>query len=231
MATNEPPIDFTMTYPCFVPLRSNGIPYTFNAEGDNAVGIFTDDDLLSRFIASLKPKPSRIGRIKVDNAEALRQLLLRCDETETPEGRVVSHVIIDPVGGPKARTHSIRAFVQHLQQPEKTPQPYSFDLPVFTYLIEPGSRPGFLQDPKSGSAFVPLWTDSDAFEIYLQKSGLAEKGATKLRMDSREELVGFLRSVPTPIQLVMFDPSPTVPSTMVVWEIAKLILALSGPKW
>ncbi len=60
-----PMIDFVMTFPCFMAgrpfarstggekrrfMHQPGVPVTFNADGDECVPIFTDEDVLRRFI-------------------------------------------------------------------------------------------------------------------------------------------------------------------------------------
>jgi len=104
---------------------------------------------------------------------------------------------------------------------------FIFTLPLYSYLIEPGPRPGFLRDPKTQIVFVPLWTDSDTFETYLQRSGMAGK-VSGLRIYSRKELIAYLRSIPSEqIKHVMVDPMPKAPHVASTFEIATLLAELT----
>lgn len=83
---------------------------------------------------------------------------------------------------------------------------FLFTLPLYTYLIEPGPRPGFLRDPGKGIVFAPIWTDLDLFERYLEQSNLAGK-VSGLQIHTREELVTFLASITPQIEYIAVDPS------------------------
>ena len=109
-----PVIDFLMTFPCYIPLRANGRPHTFNAEGDDAVAVFTDEDLLNRFFeqSPFGPESLRI-RATIADSQSLSETLRKFDGCQSTSGRALSHVLIDP-SGPRARTYSIAQFVAHL---------------------------------------------------------------------------------------------------------------------
>jgi len=107
-------VDFVMTFPCFVPLQPSGVPFTFNAEGDDCLPVFTDDDLLRRFCES-SSVGTVVGRAKIANSAALVNVLRDCDHCEIGQGRIVTHVILDP-SAEMARVHSISEFVAHLER-------------------------------------------------------------------------------------------------------------------
>lgn len=104
---------------------------------------------------------------------------------------------------------------------------FLFMLPLYGYLIEPGPHPGFLRDPGKGTTFVPLWTDHDLFDTYLQKSGLAGK-VSGLQIHSQEELVTFLLSIPANVQHVVVDPNPKEKQGLTVFEIRELLANLTS---
>ena len=108
-------IDFEMTYPCFVPLRKDGSPFTFNAEGDDCIAIFTDDDLAQRFFESSKIPSTHWMRASVEHGQALGELLRRFDGAEDNAGRTISHVLIDPSKA-RARTYRISEFADHVEE-------------------------------------------------------------------------------------------------------------------
>lgn len=108
-------IDFEMTFPAFVLLKQTGQPVTFDAEGDQTIALFTDEDLLRQFLsANSLGSPIRRGRITTSEAllECLQALL---DEAVT----VISaptHILIDPSPGKRARCHPISEFVELLRE-------------------------------------------------------------------------------------------------------------------
>jgi hypothetical protein len=220
----EPPIDFEMTYPCYMALRPNGVPHTCNADGDNCVAVFTDDDMVDRFFASMNAR-GQLGRVTIQNSEALRALLSQCNDAETPEGRVVTHVIIDPTEGAKSRTHSIVAFVRYLQWRERFPDGFLVVFPVYTYVIEPGPRPGFFGDIAKGVNVVPLWTDYDNCERYMRHIRSGRIGSAKMK--GAKELAAYLQAMPAEIEDVMIDPTPEPPFTGFGLSIAQLISELA----
>jgi hypothetical protein len=109
------------------------------------------------------------------------------------------------------------------------PDGFLFTLPLYSYLIEPGPKPGYLRDPKTQIIFVPLWTDGDTFATYLERSGLAGK-VSALLIHSRAELLTFLRLIPNLIKHVMIDPIPKAPAITSVFELERLIKELSSGK-
>ncbi len=106
-------MDFLMTYPCYIPLRATGEPFTMNAEGDDALPLFTDDDLVTRFVRTVSP--DKAARIAIDNSTALSTILNQWQGSISAKGRTLSHVIIDPTPGiERARVYPIREFVAHI---------------------------------------------------------------------------------------------------------------------
>lgn len=106
-------IDFVMSYPCFVPLHPNGMPFTFTADGDCCVAVFTDDDLVTQFVQSRKL--TRVGRAKVSDANNLADFLSKCDNSENDQGQIITHVIIDPSPGRQASVYSVKDFITHIR--------------------------------------------------------------------------------------------------------------------
>jgi hypothetical protein len=100
-------------------------------------------------------------------------------------------------------------------------------LPMYSYLIEPGPRPGYLREPERGIVFVPLWTDHDLFETYLERSGLAGR-VSGLVIGSRAELVTYLRSVPETVEEVVTDPNATAKQVLSAWSIRGLLAQLGS---
>lgn len=104
---------------------------------------------------------------------------------------------------------------------------FLFVFPAYSYLIEPGPRPGFLRIPGTETVFVPLWTDSDSFLTYIERSGMAGK-FSGLTFYNAAELVFFLRSIPKQIDQVMVDPLPKAPARSSVFRVSDLIERLSN---
>ena len=105
------------------------------------------------------------------------------------------------------------------QNSEMHENEFVLTLPLYTYLIEPGPKPGYLRGGKSGPTFVPFWTDYDLFETYLNGSGLSGK-VSGLTIHSEQELITFLNSIPDTIKHVAVDPNPTPPVRLNVWAIS-----------
>jgi hypothetical protein len=109
-------IDFEMTYPCYSPLQPTGMPFTFNAGGDQAIAVCTDDYILDRFFATVLPHLINKGRLVIQHREALCAVLRGVWNKPIAKGQPVTHVVIDPTGGvPKVRTYSIQEFLGHLE--------------------------------------------------------------------------------------------------------------------
>lgn len=108
-------IDFTMTYPCFVPMRSEAEPWTFSGGDDQAVAICTDGDLLSRFM-SKNSDDKKWFRTTCEDAESMLTFLHRL-EGATSKGKPITHVIIDPTDlALHVRTYPIGDFAQHVKK-------------------------------------------------------------------------------------------------------------------
>jgi hypothetical protein len=111
-------IDFLMTYPAFVALRPDGVPYTFTADGDCSIALFTDEDLLLRFFCEITPQePPK--RLPITHRDALCYFLSEANGREVPTGQKVTHVVIDPtITTPRSRVHAIEDFLAHLARNE-----------------------------------------------------------------------------------------------------------------
>jgi hypothetical protein len=101
------------------------------------------------------------------------------------------------------------------------PNEFILTLPAYSYLIEPGPQPGYLRDPGSGAVFVPIWTDSDLFLTYLERSGLAGR-VSGLEITSKDELTAYLRTIPASIEQVAIDPGAKAPQRMSAWKVSQL---------
>lgn len=109
-------IDFTMTYPCYCAVQPTGSPFTFNAEGDDCISIFSDGELLDSFFDNVNPNVQPRVRATIEDQEMLCDFLRSVDGQRIAKGRPVTHILIDPtVQARRARTYSIRAFVAHLE--------------------------------------------------------------------------------------------------------------------
>lgn len=106
---------------------------------------------------------------------------------------------------------------------------FLFTFPLFSYLIEPGPKPGYLREPATKTVFVPLWTDEDLFGTYLQASGLAGR-VSGLQLQDGGELAVYLRSVPDTIKHAMIDPAAKAPQVTRLYNIAKLLEYLERPQ-
>jgi hypothetical protein len=107
------------------------------------------------------------------------------------------------------------------------PDEFILTLPLYSYLIEPGPQPGFLRDPTTDAVFVPIWTDSDLFLTYLERSGLAGK-VSGLKITSNEELVAYLRTIPAGVDQVAIDPGAKAPQKLLAFNVRALLEELQG---
>jgi hypothetical protein len=108
-------MDFLMTYPCYIPIRPTGEAFTFNAEGDDCLPIFTDDDLVTRFVEQATSE--RAYRLAIEYASALSNVLSQWHGIKSKKGRTLSHVIIDPMlNVPRARVYPIPEFIAHIMK-------------------------------------------------------------------------------------------------------------------
>lgn len=83
---------------------------------------------------------------------------------------------------------------------------FLFDFPIYSYLIEPGPRPGALRDTTSGTLYVPLWTDRDLFDTFVENFEF-DGPICGLKIDDRYELTDFLGRFDHPaITQVAIDP-------------------------
>ena len=105
-------IDFSMTYPCFVPLRDESQPFTFTTDGDIAIALFSDEHLFEKFQKSVGRKLAL--RATMTTREGTVEFL-RAHLCDTWNGKPVTHVLIDPDPDREhARCYSISEFVNHL---------------------------------------------------------------------------------------------------------------------
>jgi|SRR5579872_3188494 len=80
--------------------------------------------------------------------------------------------------------------------------------PIFSFLLEPGPRPGVIRDPETGTAFVPLWTNRELFDAFIENFEFGEPIAG-LQIDNWLQLTDFLGRFKNPaIKQVAIDPEP-----------------------
>ena len=81
--------------------------------------------------------------------------------------------------------------------------------PIFSFLLEPGPRPGVIRDPQTGIAFVPLWTHRELFDSFVENFEFGEPIAG-LQIDNWLQLTDFLGRFRNPaIKQVAIDPEAT----------------------
>lgn len=109
-------IDFVIVYPCYIPVQPNGICYTFNAEGDDCVALFTDEDLLNQYFSDFITKGPHV-RLTFQDQEVLADFLEEANGKKNSAGHPVTHIIIDQTAKAiRARVYSIQEFLKHLKQ-------------------------------------------------------------------------------------------------------------------
>ena len=81
--------------------------------------------------------------------------------------------------------------------------------PIFSFLLEPGPRPGVIRDPESGIAFVPLWTLRELFDTFVENFEFDEPIAG-LQIENWLQLTDFLGRFRNPaVKQVAIDPEAT----------------------
>ncbi len=81
--------------------------------------------------------------------------------------------------------------------------------PIFSFLVEPGPRPGVIRDAKTGIAFVPLWTLRDLFDAFVEDFEF-DGPIAGLQIDNWLQLTDFLGRFKNPaVQQVAIDPEAT----------------------
>jgi hypothetical protein len=81
--------------------------------------------------------------------------------------------------------------------------------PIYSFLLEPGPRPGVIRDRKTGIAFVPLWTNRELFDIFVEDFEFGEPIAG-LQIDNWLQLTDFLGRFRNPaVKQVAIDPDAT----------------------
>ncbi len=85
--------------------------------------------------------------------------------------------------------------------------------PIFSFLIEPGPRPGVIRDPVTGTPFVPLWTRRELFDLFVNNFSIGEPIAG-LQIDNWLQLSDFLGRFRNPaVKQVAIDPDPVPGAT------------------
>ena len=86
-------------------------------------------------------------------------------------------------------------------------QAIKFTFPIYSYLMEPGPRPGALRDSQSGLFYVPLWTNRRLFDEFVENFEFSGP-ICGLQINDRCELGNFLGRFDHPsIMHVAIDPS------------------------
>jgi hypothetical protein len=107
-------IDFTITYPCFIPMLNESDPFTITADGDIAVVVCTDDDALNAFFDMATSGVRRL-RLSITNRTSLISILKEGDGSANLAGNTITHLAIDPMASRRVRCHKISQFVHHLE--------------------------------------------------------------------------------------------------------------------
>jgi hypothetical protein len=95
--------------------------------------------------------------------------------------------------------------------------------PIFSFLVEPGPRPGVIRDPDTGTAFVPLWTRRELFDAFVENFEFGEPIAG-LQIDNWLQLTDFLGRFRNPaVQEVAIDPEPTPGTTLDLKRIESIL--------
>lgn len=110
-------IDFTITYPCFVPMRDPAEPWTFSSGDDKAVAIHSDPDLLNQFLSmgnAALPYYRRTCNTKDDLVAFLKE-----QKRATSKALPITLVAIDPTDLTRyVRSYPIDAFIDHVTSEE-----------------------------------------------------------------------------------------------------------------
>src|SRR5579864_2610576 len=81
--------------------------------------------------------------------------------------------------------------------------------PIYSFLLEPGPRPGVIRDPDTGTAFVPLWTLRELFDVFVENFEFDEPIAG-LQIENWLQLTDFLGRFRNPaVKQVAIDPEAT----------------------
>ena len=85
-------------------------------------------------------------------------------------------------------------------------QAFNFEYPIFSYLLEPGHRPGALRDSRTGMYYVPIWTERRLFDEFVENFEFSGP-ICGLQINDRYELSNFLSRFDHPaITQVAIDP-------------------------
>jgi hypothetical protein len=102
-------------------------------------------------------------------------------------------------------------------------QAFRFEFPIFSYLMEPGPRPGALRDSQSGSYYVPLWTERHLFDEFVTTFEFGGP-ICGLQINDCRELVDFLSRFDHPaITQAAIDPDAAPWHTCKLIEIADIL--------
>ena len=107
---------------------------------------------------------------------------------------------------------------------------FQFVFPIFSFLIESGPRPGALRDQTSGIVFVPLWTDRDLFDAFVQNFQFDDP-ICGLEINDRFELAEFLDRFRNPaITQCAIDPDGRHWGTLDLRDIEEIVGQISRTK-
>jgi hypothetical protein len=99
--------------------------------------------------------------------------------------------------------------------------------PVFALLFKDGTGIILLDD--GVEKFLPLFTDSDGVQTYLERSGIEE--CAVMSISSPAALSAFLQNPPSrggklDVERVMIDPIDSSPRTVTVFPIRQILASL-----
>ncbi len=114
-----PDVDFVMTYPCYLLLRSNAHPGSVVSRGDHCICLFTDRDLVETFYKGAYGDNSAgrsIEVITMPDKPGLLEMLHSVESELADQG--FSHLALDATPGKRIACVLIREFIEHLDGQE-----------------------------------------------------------------------------------------------------------------
>ena len=106
-------IKFLMTYPCYVPMRREGHPYTVTTDRHEvAIVVCTDDDMLMRFFNGIA-KTDEFDRFTINDSHHLSILLSEWRGRLWKQGPL-THLVLDPT--PDTTAFHVYPIAQFLEQ-------------------------------------------------------------------------------------------------------------------
>jgi len=100
---------------------------------------------------------------------------------------------------------------------------FHFVFPIFSFLVEPGPRPGVIRDPDTGVAFVPLWTLRELFDAFVEDFEF-DGPIAGLQIENWLQLTDFLGRFRNPaVQQVAIDPEPTPGTSLDLRRIESIL--------